>query len=110
MTPRVNTRVAGVDATPELMYLIRVFGSRALALGWGYLLSDGSARRRWRRLGLLVDLCDTADGFAHIVRGDVRRGAAVGLTAATGAYAVLGVAGVLSDLSATETEGASDDR
>ncbi|MBB3662705.1 MULTISPECIES: hypothetical protein [Prauserella salsuginis group] len=112
VTPRANTRLAGVDesATPELTYLIRVFGSRALALGWGYLLSDGSARRRWRRLGLLVDVCDTADGLAHVVRGDVRRGAAIGLTTATGAYAALGVVGVLADLRAAESEGSVDDR
>ncbi|WP_141579565.1 hypothetical protein [Actinomadura sp. WMMA1423] len=90
--PGLNVRLAGMgdrDA-PELRYMIRIFGSRAVALGLGYLLSDPRARRRWRRLCLVVDACDTAAGLAHAVRGDVPRGPAAGLTAITGGYAVLG--------------------
>lgn len=117
VTPTTNTRLAGVAdrGTPELTYLIRVFGSRALALGWGYLLSDESARRRWRRLGLLVDTCDTAGGVAHLIRGDVRRGAAARLTVVTGLYAALGAAGVVADRVLADSrhagrDGATDDR
>lgn len=112
VAPRTNTRIAGVAdrSSPEVAYLIRVFGSRALALGWGYLLSDESARRRWAALSLLVDTCDTADGLAHLVRGDVRRGAAAGLTLVTGAYAALGVAGVVADRCGAEQRGSTDDR
>ncbi|GAA1592997.1 hypothetical protein GCM10009678_89010 [Actinomadura kijaniata] len=91
--PGLNVRLAGAADrdTPEIRYLIRVFGSRALALGLGYLLSDPRARRRWRRICLAVDLCDTAAGAVHLVRGDVPRASAAGLTAFTGGYAALGL-------------------
>ncbi|MEU5880210.1 hypothetical protein [Spirillospora sp. NPDC047279] len=89
--PGLNVKLAGMGDrdTPELRYLIRIFGSRAVALGLGYLLSDPEARRRWRKLCLLVDASDTAAGIAHLVRGDVPRATAAGLTAMTGSYAVL---------------------
>lgn len=91
--PGLNVRLAGLGDRdgPELRYMIRVFGSRAVALGLGYLLSDPAARRRWRRLCLMVDVCDTAAGAVHAVRGDVPRRSAAGLAAITGGYAALGV-------------------
>ncbi|MEV4007592.1 hypothetical protein [Actinomadura sp. NPDC049753] len=90
--PGLNVRLAGIGDRdgPELRYMIRIFGSRAVALGLGYLLSDPEARRRWRRLCLMVDVCDTAAGVVHVVRGDVPRRAAAGLAAITGGYAALG--------------------
>ncbi|MFB4306533.1 hypothetical protein [Actinomadura sp. GTD37] len=89
--PGLNVKLAGMGGrdAPELRYLIRVFGSRAVALGLGYLLSDPAARRRWRRLCLMVDACDTAAGLAHLARGDVPRGPMAGLVTITGAYAAL---------------------
>jgi hypothetical protein len=81
-----------MERTLEMLAGGRVaWGALALAApGLGYLLSDPRARRRWRRLCLMVDACDTAAGLAHVVRGDVPRGPAAGLTAITGGYAVLG--------------------
>ena len=98
--PRPNARMAGLPEKPsgEVVYLTRVFGSRAFALGCGYLLSDASARSRWRRLGLAVDIGDTAAGITHLVRGDVPRGAAARLTFATGTYAAIGALHVAKDL------------
>lgn len=98
--PGLNVRLAGIGDdrdVPELRYMIRVFGSRAVALGLGYLLSDPAARRRWRRLCLVVDVCDTAARAVHLVRGDVPRGAAAGLMAITGGYAALGVLALRAD-------------
>lgn len=99
LAPRMNARVAGIGdrATPEVVYLIRVFGSRALALGLGYLSSDEQARRRWRKLCLIVDVSDTVAGLIHVVRGDVRRGSAAALSAVTGTYAALGITGLLAE-------------
>ncbi|MFI0452967.1 hypothetical protein [Actinomadura sp. 6N118] len=91
--PGLNLKLAGMSGrdAPELRYLIRVFGSRAIALGLGYLASDPAARQRWRKLCLMVDACDTAAGIAHLVRGDVPRASAAGLTAITGAYTALDI-------------------
>ncbi|MEU6039700.1 hypothetical protein ABZ801_30285 [Actinomadura sp. NPDC047616] len=102
--PGLNVKLAGMGdrETPELRYMIRVFGSRALALGLGYLLSDPPARRRWRRLCLVVDVCDTAAGVAHLVRGDVPRRSAAGLAAITGGYATLGLLALRRDLQAAD--------
>ncbi|MFG2005833.1 hypothetical protein ACGFNU_42460 [Spirillospora sp. NPDC048911] len=91
--PGLNVKLAGMgdrDA-PELRYLIRVFGSRAVALGLGYLASDPAARRRWRKLCLMVDACDTAAGIAHLIRGDVPRASIASLAAITGTYTALDI-------------------
>lgn len=101
--PGLNMKLAGMGhrETPELRYMIRIFGSRAVALGVGYLLSDPAARRRWGRLCLLVDACDTAAGLVHLIRGDVPRGAAAGLVAITGTYAALDLLAVHAEDQAT---------
>lgn len=97
LAPRANARVLGAarHTTPETVYLTRVFGGRALALGLGYLCGDADSRRLWRRLGLVVDVADTAAGVVHLVRGDVPRRAAAVLTLATGSYALIGAAGLM---------------
>jgi hypothetical protein len=55
--------------TPELEYMTRVFGVRAVALGVGYLASSGDARRLWHRLWLLCDTADTVMGVGMIAGG-----------------------------------------
>ena len=55
--------------TPELEYMTRVFGVRAVALGVGYLASSGDARRLWHRLWLLCDAADTAMGAGMLASG-----------------------------------------
>ncbi|WP_207842038.1 hypothetical protein [Williamsia soli] len=97
VSPGANLRAAGVGElqTPEVIYLTRVFGARALAIGVGYLRGDPPARARWQRLGLLVDSLDTISGLTALRTIDdaPRRRAASLLVAITGAYAALGVAG-----------------
>ncbi|TCP47247.1 hypothetical protein EV191_11241 [Tamaricihabitans halophyticus] len=106
VSPRLNTRLAGVAerATPEVHYLIRVFGSRATVLGIGYLTSTGATRRKWQRLALGVDICDTVAGLGHLRRGDVPRRSAGLLTAITGTYALIGAKAVLADRAASSAE------
>jgi hypothetical protein len=55
--------------TPELEYMTRVFGVRAVALGVGYLASSGEARRLWHRLWLLCDAADTVMGAGMLASG-----------------------------------------
>lgn len=97
VAPGLNVRIAGISDrdTPEVRYLIRIFGARAAALGIGYLLANDDERRRWRRICLFVDTADTVHGAAQVVRGDVPRASAAALTAATGTYAALGLTGLV---------------
>ena len=77
--PRTTNRVFGLPRSAdsaELIYMNRVFGVRAVALGLGYLASEGEARRLWHRLWLLCDGADTAMGLAMAARGQL-----TGLTA-----------------------------
>jgi hypothetical protein len=72
LAPAQVTRIYGVAdkrMTPELEYMTRVFGVRAVALGLGYLTSSGDARRVWQRLWLLADAADTAMGLDMVRRG-----------------------------------------
>lgn len=82
----------------ELEYLIRIFGARALGLGIGYLSSDDIHRRRWQRIGLLVDTLDNVNAFLELRklrRGDRRVRALLSLVAVTGPYAALGAVGAV---------------
>lgn len=82
----------------ETRYLIRIFGARALGLGIGYLYSDEANRRRWQRIGLVVDTLDNLNAVLELRklhRGDNRVRALLSLVAVTGPYAALGVLGVL---------------
>ncbi|GAA2149543.1 hypothetical protein [Actinomadura napierensis] len=96
--PHALTRAYGVRPTPELGYMIQIFGARAIALGLGYLTAPPAERSRWQRLALLVDTLDTVHGVARLARGDVPRHAAVSLTALTGTYMGIGATRLARDL------------
>ncbi|HMJ04597.1 MAG TPA: nuclear transport factor 2 family protein [Conexibacter sp.] len=100
LSPRGTARVfgAGGATSPELDYMTRVFGIRAVALGLGWLTSDGTARRRWQRLAFMCDVSDTVAGIGHLRRRDMPRGPALATTALTGGYMLVGAARVLRDL------------
>ncbi len=89
LAPRAMNRTFGLprsDESSALIYMNRVFGVRAIALGIGYLASEGEGRRLWHRLWLLCDGADTLMGARMIAVGELR-----GLTAAQ-AIAVTGAA------------------
>lgn len=89
---------AGHAQTPELDYMTRIFGNRAIALGSGWLLSRGDTRDTWQRLAFGVDLSDTLAGLGHLRRRDVPFGSALALTAFTGGYMLVGGAKLARDL------------
>ncbi|MEV0251703.1 nuclear transport factor 2 family protein [Nocardia sp. NPDC050712] len=97
--PQRFAATLGIESTPELTYTTRVYGVRALAMGFGYLTADARERRRWRRLGLAVDVIDTASGLTQLLRRDVPVRAALPMLALTGSYAALGAAGLLGERS-----------
>ncbi|QCH22601.1 hypothetical protein DSM43276_00843 [Mycobacteroides salmoniphilum] len=96
--PQLMARWSRVPATPELSYVTRVFGARAIALGVGYLTCPESERPRWQRLALMVDTLDTTHGVAHVLRGDLPRPAAVFWATFTGSFMVLGASKLARDL------------
>ncbi|WP_078290423.1 hypothetical protein [Mycobacterium sp. D16R24] len=96
--PQLMARLSRVPVTPELSYVTRIFGARALALGVGYLTCPESERPRWQRLALMVDTIDTTHGVAHVVRGDLPRPAAVFWATFTGGFMALGASKLASDL------------
>lgn len=88
--PRRLAASFGLAGSPELDYMTRIFGARAMALGASFLGLDGPSRRLVQRLALAVDVSDTLTGLGHVRRGDVPRPAAAALVALTGAYAATG--------------------
>jgi hypothetical protein len=96
-SPRAGARLFGMERSlsPELTYMARVFGIRAIALGAGYLASEGEARRLWQRLAFARDISDTVAGAGHLRRGDLPP--ALPLTAMTGTYAAIGAARIALD-------------
>ncbi|MFI6044822.1 hypothetical protein ACIA8C_24555 [Nocardia sp. NPDC051321] len=96
--PRTMSAAFGIRSTPELTYMTRIFGARAIALGLGYLTAPADERPRWQRLGLLVDFIDTAHGAAHVARGDLPRATALTTVALTGGYLVVGATRLAHDL------------
>ncbi|MGV9408435.1 hypothetical protein ACWDOP_00855 [Nocardia sp. NPDC003693] len=85
--PRRFAAVVGVASSPELTYMTRIYGARALAMGLGYLTAPTPERVRWQRLGLMVDIADTGTGLVHLARRDVPLRAAIAMVALTGSYA-----------------------
>lgn len=99
VTPRGTARFFGAAAerSPELDYVVRVCGIRAMALGLGYLSTTGDARRRWQQLALLCDISDTVAGIGDLVRGKVPRSTALGATLRAGIFAAIGATRIAHD-------------
>ena len=85
--PRAMNRMFGVpraDESSTLIYMNRVFGVRAIALGVGYLASKDQARTLWHRLWLMCDAADTVMGAGMASRGEVAPAAAAKALLLTG--------------------------
>jgi hypothetical protein len=100
LTARVMAAGTGTDPGRDLM--TRIFASREIALGAGYLLSRGQGRTIWARLGLAVDALDVVAGVkSRKPRGDVEGvplWAAGTFSAIAAGAAGLGAAKVAKDL------------
>ena len=89
-TPAATGRAFGIGHTPEIGYLTRIYGGRAVALGAAYLLAGETERDRLQLLSLGVDVSDTVTGLGHLVRRDSSMRAMAMVTALTGTYAAVG--------------------
>lgn len=93
--PRGLARLFGAPAssiTPELEYMNRVFGVRAVTLGIGYLASSGEARDLWHRLWLLCDAADTVMGARMVAKGELGGFTGAAALATTGGAMAVDVA------------------
>lgn len=80
LAPRRTCQVLGVDAddNPALPFLVRLFGSRDVAMGAALADAKGAARARQLRWGMVVDATDGLAALAGAARGYLRpRGAAL---------------------------------
>lgn len=101
LAPSTLARMFGSRSSPELDYMTRVFGARAIALGTAYLMAGPRERARLQRLCLGVDISDTVAGLSGIGRnsGPTRHSLAAAV-AVTGPYALIGALRLLTDLRA----------
>lgn len=88
--PRATARLFRIAPKPDLTYMTRIYGGRAIALGVGYLTEPRAHRRRWHRLGLFVDTADTLAALTHLRRRDLPRPAVLAAGALTGTYMLIG--------------------
>lgn len=88
--PRAMARLFRMPPKPDLTYMTRVYGGRAIALGVGYLTEPPVHRGRWHRLGLFVDTADTLAAAAHLRRRDLPLPAVLAAGALTGGYMLVG--------------------
>lgn len=95
--PRQFAKALGVTPSPELTYMTRIYGGRALAMGVGYLTGGTAERRKWRQLSLFVDSSDTVAGAVRIARRDLPLRAGVVMTILTGSYAAIGAYKIARD-------------
>lgn len=93
--PALATRLFRLDAAsnPQLPYLLRMFGSREVALGAVTLLAPPAARRTVVAAGVAVDLADAAAGVTAARDGLVSRPTGAFLTAPALAAVAAGLAG-----------------
>jgi hypothetical protein len=89
--------VSGERITPELEYMNRVFGVRAIALGVGYLASSGEARDLWHRLWVLCDGADTAMGTGMVAARKLRGLSAPAALLTTGGALAIDLAALAAD-------------
>lgn len=88
--PGATARLFRMAPKPDLTYMTRIYGGRAIALGLGYLTEPPVHRRRWHRLGLFVDTADTLAALGHLRRRDLPRPAVLAAGALTGGYMLTG--------------------
>ena len=68
-------------SSPQLPYVLRLFGSREIALGVATLLAGGKTQRAMFGVGVLVDGADAATAYLAMKDGSVSKKAAITMLA-----------------------------
>ena len=94
-SPTFSSRMFRLDgrSNPQLAYMVRMFGSREVALGALTLMARGSARRSFVSAGIAVDLADAVAGVLAARDGSVSKATGAFLAAPAVAAVAAGVAG-----------------
>jgi len=81
VNPQAAAKMFQLDpvTNPQVPYVVRLFGSREIALGVVTLLARGKAQRGLIGLGILVDGADAATGYFAMQDGSVSRKTAMTL-------------------------------
>ncbi|MET3963893.1 hypothetical protein ABIE44_003827 [Marmoricola sp. OAE513] len=81
--PELASKLFKLDTAnnPQLPYMLRMFGSREIALGAVTLVSKGAARRQLVALGIAVDGADAYAGYDAMQTGAVDQKVGIGLVA-----------------------------
>ncbi len=97
-SPDLATKLFRLDGAnnKQLPYMIRMFGSREIALGAATLVSKGAARRQLIALGIAVDGADAFAGYDAMRTGAVNNQTGVGLVAPAVGAVIAGVIGLFS--------------
>jgi hypothetical protein len=74
-SPDLGAKLFRLDMArnPQLPYMVRLFGSREIALGALTLVTKGKARRKLVALGMAVDGADAFAGYDAMRTGSVPR-------------------------------------
>jgi alanine dehydrogenase len=99
IAPRRMARSYGLpeeQVTPSLVYMTRIFGVRAIALGVGYLASSGEGRGLWHRLWVLCDTADTIMGAGMVANGELGPKVGAGALVTTVPAMALDIAALLA--------------
>lgn len=82
---------------PQLPYLMRMFGSREIALGALTLVAKGKARRKLVALGMAVDGADAFAGYDAMRSGSVPQSVGLFLTGPALGAVVAGAVGIVTE-------------
>jgi hypothetical protein len=82
---------------PQLPYVVRMFGSREIALGVITLVAKGKARRKMIALGMAIDGADGFAGYDLMRTGAVSQTTGVFLTAPAVGAILSGAVGLVTE-------------
>lgn len=95
--PQAAAKMFQLDpvTNPQVPYVVRLFGSREIAIGAATLVARGKTQRALIGLGILVDGADAATGYLAMQDGSVSRKTAMTLIGPAVGAVGSGVIGLL---------------
>lgn len=95
--PTLTARLFGLDPRSRQPIITQLFGARDFALGLLTATSSGPVREQVLRLGVAIDLADTAASIRQIRAGTLSPQGAILVGAGAALFATLGGASLASE-------------